>query len=68
MKLQVNPLIKESTKESTWAEREVRLIQENNSLRERVAYLEALVDELTATIESQSSLPTYIFKIRKTNN
>lgn len=47
--IKVNPALKETTKEgSTWAEREVRLLEENARLRERVRYLEQLVSDLRA--------------------
>ena len=48
--IKVNPLLKEIPKELSWAEREVRLREENQSLKERVALLESIVEDLRASI------------------
>lgn len=48
--IKVNPLLKEIPKELSWAEREVRLREENQSLKERIALLESIVEDLRASI------------------
>lgn len=48
--IKVHPLLKETPKELSWAEREVRLREENQSLKERVALLESIVEDLRASI------------------
>jgi Kinesin motor domain len=48
--IKVNPLLKEIPKELSWAEREVKLREENQSLKERVALLESIVEDLRASI------------------
>ena len=44
--IKVNPLSKEIIRDLTWAEREVRLKEENSALRKRVLYLEMVVEDL----------------------
>jgi hypothetical protein len=46
--IKVCPGIKESAKESSWVEREVRLIAENSGLQQRVLELQQVVAELQA--------------------
>jgi hypothetical protein len=49
--LKLDPTAKEVVKASNWVEREAALVEENNRLKDRVHELEALVDELRATIK-----------------
>ena len=46
--IKINAFIKEVPRDLPWAEREVRLIEENKALRKRVAMLENLVGDLRA--------------------
>ena len=48
--IKVNPLLKEIPKELSWAEREVRLREENQTLKERVALLESIVEDLRMSL------------------
>jgi hypothetical protein len=41
--IKVNPLLKDTVKESSWMEREARLKEENEMLRQRVAELERII-------------------------
>lgn len=55
--IKVNPSMKESTKELSWVEREEKLKQENEFLRQRVSELESIVKQL------QQALPAgYVCK------
>ena len=54
--IKVNPLIKEITKESTWAERESRLKAENVLLKQRILYLEHVIEGLQTSSMAISTL------------
>lgn len=49
--IKVDPVVKESVKESNWVEREKRLIAENSMLKERIVELENIIIELQADHE-----------------
>lgn len=59
--IKVNPLSKEIMRDLSWAEREVRLKEENSALRKRVLYLEKVVGDLRGSLEALeggSALPS----------
>lgn len=56
--IKINAFIKEGSRDLPWAEREVRLIEENKALRKRVAILENLVDDLRAGLADSGSVVT----------